>query len=170
MVFELRNHFDILFSKFEVLEIDYLTKETDNNTAYNNISNYIDCSIPCFNEYVEQMDINSIYKIIINIIKFCYYLNLNVDDIVYFINKIGNNVDKSFIDLSDDIQYELKCIKKSIFKHPEDNVYNIIIGKISFIIPILETLIRVIKYGFQIKDNYFPELFKEYITGEELNF
>lgn len=157
---EFINHFNTLYTQFESAEVDYLHENTDNDVALNAIKNHITACFPCVMEQHELTE-ELIFTKLRNTLEFCYYLDLNVDNIVSHLE--NSNADYSFIDLSDEIEYEEKQVQKTILKHPEAIVYNTIY--ISFFIPILENIALLIRNGNEIIGAEFPERFKNFINA-----
>ena len=155
------SHFSTLYSIFDELEEPYLTNEIDNDVALIEIKEHINRSFLCIcND--NELDIQIIYNTIKNIIKFCYYMDTPLDIII---NNITNltEVDNSFINLSDNIQYEYKQLKKSIIKNPETNIYDLI--NLKFMIPVFSSLTLLINKGYQIEGTEkFIENFEKYIN------
>ena len=132
---DFRNHFNTLYKQFSSFQIDYLMEGTDNKDALIAIKNYITACFPCVMEQ-EELTEELIFSKLRNTLEFCYYLDVNIDNIVSHVE--NSNANYLFVDLSDEIQYEEKQVKKTILKHPEAIVYNTIF--ISFLIPILENI------------------------------
>lgn len=157
---EFVNHFNTLYNQFTDTKCDYLQENTDNEKALLDINNHITNSFPCVMEQHELTE-EMIFTKLRNTIQFCYYLDLNIDNIISHLK--NNNNDYLFIDLSDEIQYEEKQMKKTILKHPEAIVYNAI--HISFLIPILDNIALLIHNGNKIIGaDKFPEKFKDFIN------
>ena len=132
---EFINHFNTLYNQFESINVKYLDENTDNKDALIAIKNYITACFPCVMEQ-EELTEELIFSKLRNTLEFCYYLDVNIDNIVSHVE--NSNANYLFVDLSDEIQYEEKQVKKTILKHPEAIVYNTIF--ISFLIPILENI------------------------------